>query len=63
MYIQPSDDFEIGSILAKLKMKRTCYIGGISTKVLECCEPVIKKYLLLASNKCIGEGFPQILQR
>ena len=63
MFIEPTGEFEVASIIKALKNKKSCVMDGISSEILKCCSPKIERHFALASNKCIDEGvFPHIFK-
>ena len=63
LFMEPTGEFEVASIIKALKNKKSCGIEGISNEILKCCSPIIERHLALAFNKCIDEGvFPNIFK-
>ena len=63
LFIEPTGEFEVASIIKAMKNKKSCGMDGISSETLKCCSPIIERHLALAFNKCIDEGvFPDIFK-
>ena len=63
LFMEPTGEFEVASIIKALKSKKSCGMDGISSEILRCCSPIIERHLALAFNKCIDEGvFPDIFK-
>ena len=63
LFIEPTGEFEVASIIKAMKNKKSCGRDGISSEILKCCSPIIERHLAIAFNKCIDEGvFPDIFK-
>ena len=63
LFIEPTGEFEVASIIKAMKNKKSCGMDGISSEILKCCSSIIERHLALAFNKCIDEGvFPDIFK-
>ena len=63
LFIEPTGEFEVASVIKALKNKKSSGMDGISNETLKCCSPIIERHLARAFNKCIDEGvFPDIFK-